>query len=61
MARANLDLRNALKAAGLKQWQVAEALQIRESNLSIMLRHELDQETKSRILGVVKTLVREVV
>ena len=37
----NQEIRNAIRSAGVRQWQVAEAMGLREDTLSRKLRHEL--------------------
>ena len=52
----NEDVRNAVKTAGLKLWQVADALNMTDATFSRKLRHELDAETKERIFEIVRTI-----
>ena len=54
--KANTDIRYAIKAAGLKNWQIAEALKISENTLSRRLRHELAPEGKKQILDIIQEL-----
>ena len=56
--RANEEIRRAIGAAGLKQWEVADALGILDCVLSRKLRKELPQKEKERILQVIKRLER---
>ena len=49
----NLEIRNAISKAGLRQWQIAEAYGVTEFSFSRMLRHELPEETKDRILQII--------
>ena len=57
--RANEDVRRAIGAAGVKQWEVAEALGILECNFSRKLRKELPREEKKVIIEVIEQLKRE--
>ena len=41
MKKANADIREAIRAAGLKHWQIAEALKISDNTLSRRMRHEM--------------------
>lgn len=59
MQRANEEIRRALGANGLKQWQIAQALGIREETLSKKLRRELKPEEREKILSVIKALANE--
>lgn len=60
MSEKNLDVRAAIKAAGLNQWQVADALGIRDYNFSRKLRYELPESEKTRIYNAISTLTTEV-
>ena len=46
----NQDIREAISAAGLKQWEAAELLGVCEGTLSRWLRRELPAEEKKVIL-----------
>lgn len=59
MKKANNDIRNEAKAAGVKLWQIAEKLGIREEKLSRKLRHELPEEEKAQIKSIIKELEKE--
>ncbi len=52
----NQDIRKAIGGAGLKQWQVADALGIDDSNFSKMLRKELPDNIKGKILKAIEKL-----
>lgn len=54
--RANEEIRRAIGAAGLKQYQVATALGMLDGNFSRKLRNELNQDEKTRILQVIADL-----
>ena len=56
--RSNEEIRRAIGAAGLKQYQVASALGMLDGNFSRKLRDELPQKEKERILQVIKRLER---
>lgn len=53
---ANADIRQAAKSAGVKLWRVAENMGLADSGLSRKLRHELPEEEKARILGIIEKL-----
>jgi hypothetical protein len=42
----NLDIREEIKAAGLKLWQIAQQLNITDGNFSRKLRTEFSDEQK---------------
>ncbi|MBD8989367.1 MAG: hypothetical protein EGQ87_00095 [Clostridiales bacterium] len=52
-------IRSASKSAGVRLWQIAEALGIQETALSRKLRHELPTEEKNKILGIIEALAQE--
>ena len=55
MKRANSDLREAMKKAGVFQWQVADALGVNQTTLTVRLRHELVAEQKKDVLAAIET------
>ena len=54
--KANLEIRKAIGAAGLRQWEVADALGILDSVFSRKLRRELPNEEKEHILHIIAKL-----
>ena len=54
MNRCNQDLRIALKQNNLKQWQLADLLNVSEATIGRWFRHELPTEQKKIILNVIK-------
>lgn len=60
MAMANRDIRDAATAAGVRLWQVADALGLADGTLSRRLRHELPQAEKEKILTIIRALEEEV-
>ena len=56
MARnlANVDIRQAIKEAGLTQWEVAEHLNICEVHFSRKLRKELPLDEKEKIFKIIQ-------
>ncbi len=52
----NLDIRDEIKTAGLRFWQIADTLGINDGNFSRKLRHELPEEEKRRIREAIKAL-----
>lgn len=54
--KSNMVIRSASKSAGVRLWQIAEALGIQETALSWKLRHELPEEEKQRILEIIESL-----
>lgn len=56
----NQDIRRVAAGAGVKLWQIADALGIADCNLSRKLRKELPQEEKDKIFSIIKQLSQEV-
>ena len=54
--KANKEIRRAMGAKGLKQYQVADALGMLDGNFSRKLRKELPEKEKERILTVIENL-----
>ena len=50
----NKDIRQAIKEAGLRHWQVAECYGINEGNFSRLLRKELGQEKKEAVFSAIE-------
>ena len=56
MERMNEDIRKTIKAAGLKQWQVAKELGISEATIIRWLRDELNEERRNAIFSAIESL-----
>ena len=56
MMKANMDIRNAAKKAGVLLWEVAAACGVNDGNFSRKLRQELPQEEKEKILSIIDQL-----
>ena len=56
----NQDIRRTAAGAGVKLWQIADALGIADCSLSRKLRKELPQEEKKQIFEIIKDLSKEV-
>lgn len=56
---ANFKIRSAFMQAGIKQWQLAEALGISETHFSRKLRRELPAEETEKILSVIARLSQQ--
>jgi len=57
---SNQDIRRAAAGAGIKLWQIAEALGIADCSLSRKLRRELPVEEKQRIFAIISDLAKNV-
>ena len=49
----NEEIRTALKEAGLKQWELADMMDISEFTLSRKLRSELPEDMKQHLLELI--------
>ena len=54
------DILQLMKSAGLRLWQIAEALGMQDSNFSRRLRHELSEAEKAKIREIIADLSKEV-
>ena len=50
---ANEDIRQAIKDAGLKHWELANIMKISENTLVRRLREELSKKDKEKILETI--------
>lgn len=55
----NQDIRRTAAGAGVKLWQIADALGIADCSLSRKLRHELPAEKKEEIFSIIRELSKE--
>lgn len=58
---SNQDVRRAAAGAGVKLWQIADALGIADCSLSRKLRKELSADEKARIFEIIRELSQEAV
>lgn len=56
----NNEIREALKEANMKQWQLAELLHISEFTLSRKLRKEIPEDEKREIISLIRNAERGV-
>lgn len=52
----NLEIRQAIADANIRQWQVAEEMGIREDLLSRKMRHELQPADKAAALDAIERI-----
>lgn len=55
----NQDIRRTAAGAGVKLWQIADALGIADCNFSRKLRKELPDGEKTKILAIIEDLAKE--
>lgn len=56
---SNEDIRQAMKAAGVAQWQIAEEMNCHEAKVQRMLRKELPQEEKKHFLQIIHDVAQK--
>lgn len=56
---ANKDIKLAAAGAGVRMWQIADELGIRDCNLSRKLRHEISDDEKERIFTIIEKLSKQ--
>lgn len=56
---ANIEIRQAAKSAGVRHWQIAEAIGIAEETFSRKLRHELPADEQQTIMEIIQKLAKE--
>lgn len=59
MHEANTDIKTRMKAAGVRQWQIANVLGISENTLVRKLRYPLDSNEKQRIAAAIRELEKK--
>lgn len=57
---SNQDIRLTAAGAGVRLWQIADALGISDYKFSRKLRKELPQEEKEKIFSIIRELSQEV-
>ena len=55
----NRDIRQEVADAGLKLWQIADKLNMHDTNFCKKLRKELTFEEKAKIRAIIKELKKE--
>ena len=54
MRKANAEIRAAAKNAGVHLWQVAECLGYTDGGFSKLLRHELTEDQRQRVVAAIE-------
>lgn len=52
----NKDIRDYARIKDIRLWQIAEKLNLQDSNFSRLLRHELPEEKKAEIYKIIDEL-----
>lgn len=56
----NIEIRNAIFKSNIKKWEIANKLGITDSSFSRMLRKEMSEEMKNKIIEIIKNYGTEV-
>ena len=56
MKKANADVYQKAKDAGVKLWQIADKLNLNDGNFSRRLRKEMPPDEKARIFTIIEEL-----
>ena len=54
--KANVDIRQELTTQQVRQWELADGLNISEPTLTRWLRHELSNDKKAHLIDVIKQI-----
>lgn len=57
--KANQDIRQAAINKGIKHWQIADQMGIREEAFSKMLRKELPEDVKHKVMETIEKLTTD--
>jgi len=52
---SNIEIREAIKESGFKHWQVADIIGVADTTFCRMLRRELPEDKKQKILTAIRT------
>ena len=56
----NFEIRNAIFKSNIKKWKIANKLGVTDSTFSRMLRTEISDENKKKILEIINNYEKEV-
>ena len=56
MHKDNTDIRDCMRSAGVRQWEVAGQLGVSENTLVRKLRYPLDPEERKRVLEAIREI-----
>ncbi len=57
--KANQDIRQTAIDKGIKHWQIADEMGIREDAFSKMLRKELPEDEKQKVLNAIEKIAAD--
>ena len=56
---SNQLIREYAKISGVKLWEVAERLNMQDTNLSKMLRHQLSNDKENELMTIIDQIAKE--
>ena len=56
---SNQLIREYAKISGVKLWEVAECLNMQDTNLSKMLRHQLSDDKENELMVIIDQIAKE--
>ena len=56
---SNQLIRDYAKISGVKLWEVAERLNMQDTNLSKMLRHQLSDDKENELIAIIDQIAKE--
>lgn len=56
---SNMDIRHIARKKKVRMWQLADHLGVSEATITRLLRHELPDEDKKRLLMAINTIARQ--
>jgi len=59
MMTANMDIRTRAENAGVRLWEIADKLKLRDSEFSRLMRREIDDAKKGLIFALIEEIKRE--
>ncbi len=59
MMTANMDIRTRAENAGVRLWEIADKLKLRDSEFSRLMRREIDGERKALIFALIEEIKEE--
>ena len=59
MKKSNMDIRIAASNANIPLWRIADRYGLTDSNFSRLLRKELNEEKRARILQIIEEISNE--
>jgi hypothetical protein len=59
VAKRNDDIRQTMAQAGVYQWEIAEYINMSESNFYRVMRHELKPDLRNKVLDAIREISKQ--